>query len=54
MLRVPVFGLRHSFYEALEVFGGCLVLALLIAMAVAWFLSMKFTKPLNMRRDERS
>ena len=51
MLRVPVFGLRHSFYEALEVFGGCLVLALLIAMAVAWFLSMKFTKPLNKMKD---
>ena len=51
MLRVPVFGLRHSFHEALEVFGGCLVLALLIALAVAWFLSMKFTKPLNKMKD---
>ncbi|MBR1590650.1 MAG: HAMP domain-containing histidine kinase [Acidaminococcaceae bacterium] len=51
MLRVPVFGLRQSFAEALEVFGGCLVLALVIAMAVAWFLSMKFTKPLNKMKD---
>ena len=51
MLRVPVFGLRHSFFEALEVFGGCLVLALVIALAVAWFLSMKFTKPLNKMKD---
>ncbi len=51
MLRVPVFGLRHSFYEALEVFGGCLVLALLLALVAAWFLSMKFTKPLNVMKD---
>ena len=51
MLRVPVFGLQRSFREALEVFGGCLVLALVIAMAVAWFLSMKFTKPLNKMKD---
>ena len=51
MLRVPVFGLRHAFFEALEVFGGCLALALLIALAVAWFLSNKFTKPLNKMKD---
>ncbi len=51
MLRVPVFGLRHSFHEALEVFGGCLVLALVLALAVAWFLSMKFTGPLNKMKD---
>ena len=51
MLRVPVFGLRQSFTEALEVFVGCLVLALVIALAVAWFLSMKFTKPLNKMKD---
>ena len=51
MLRVPVFGLRHAFYEALEVFGACLVLALVLALAAAWFLSMKFTKPLNVMKD---
>ena len=51
MLRVPVFGLRHAFREALEVFGGCLVLALLLALATAWFLSLKFTKPLNTMKD---
>ncbi len=51
MLRVPVFGLKHAFREALEVFGGCLVLALLLALAAAWFLSMKFTKPLNVMKD---
>ena len=51
MLRIPVFGLRQSFFEALEVFGGCLVLALAIALAVAWFLSNKFTKPLNKMKD---
>ena len=51
MLRVPVFGLRQSFHEALEVFGGCLVLALVLALAVAWFLSNKFTKPLNKMKD---
>ena len=51
MLRIPVFGLRHTFYEALEVFGGCLVLALILALAVAWFLSNKFTKPLNKMKD---
>jgi len=51
MLRVPVFGLRHSFYEALEVFGGCLVLALVMALGTAWFLSLKFTKPLNKMKD---
>ena len=51
MLRVPVFGLRHAFYEALEVFGACLVLALVLALAAAWFLSMKFTKPLNTMKD---
>ena len=51
MLRVPVFGLRHAFYEALEVFGGCLVLALILALGAAWFLSMKFTKPLNKMKD---
>ena len=51
MLRVPVFGLRQSFREALEVFGGCLVLALVLALAVAWFLSNKFTKPLNKMKD---
>lgn len=45
MLRVPVFGLRHAFYEALEVFGWCLVAALILALGAAWFLSMKFTKP---------
>ena len=32
MLRVPVFGLRHAFYEALEVFGWCLVAALILAL----------------------
>ena len=51
MLRVPVFGLQRSFREALEVFGGCLVLALLLALVAAWFLSMKFTKPLNTMKD---
>ena len=51
MLRVPVFGLRHAFYEALEVFGACLVLALILALAAAWFLSNKFTKPLNKMKD---
>ncbi|MBR2182135.1 MAG: HAMP domain-containing histidine kinase [Acidaminococcaceae bacterium] len=51
MLRVPVFGLRHAFYEALEVFGGCLVLALILALATAWFLSLKFTRPLNKMKD---
>ena len=51
MLRVPVFGLRHAFYEALEVFGACLVLALVLALVAAWFLSMKFTKPLNVMKD---
>jgi len=51
MLRVPVFGLQRTFREGLEVFAGCLVLALLIALAVAWFLSMKFTKPLNKMKD---
>ena len=51
MLRTPVFGLRHSFYEALEVFGGCLVLALILALAAAWFLSLKFTRPLNKMKD---
>ena len=51
MLRVPVFGLRHAFYEALEVFGWCLVAALILALGAAWFLSMKFTKPLNKMKD---
>lgn len=51
MLRVPVFGLRQIFMEGLEVFAGCLVLALVIALAVAWFLSVKFTKPLNKMKD---
>lgn len=47
MLRVPVFGLRQSFDEALEIFIACLGLALLMALAVAWILSLKFTQPLN-------
>jgi signal transduction histidine kinase len=51
MLRVPVFGLQRTFREALEVFGGCLVLALLLALATAWFLSLKFTRPLNTMKD---
>ena len=51
MLRIPVFGLRRTFYEALEVFGGCLVLALILALGAAWFLSNKFTKPLNKMKD---
>ncbi|MBO6038447.1 MAG: HAMP domain-containing histidine kinase [Acidaminococcaceae bacterium] len=51
MLRVPVFGLQRSFRDALEVFGGCLVLALILALAAAWFLSLKFTRPLNKMKD---
>lgn len=47
MLRTPVFGLRQSFREALEVFAWCLGAALFLALAVAWFLSLKFTRPLN-------
>jgi signal transduction histidine kinase len=51
MLRIPVFGLQRTFYDALEVFGGCLVLALVLALGAAWFLSNKFTKPLNKMKD---
>ena len=51
LLRVPVFGLQRAFREALEVFGGCLVLALILALAAAWFLSLKFTRPLNIMKD---
>lgn len=51
MLRTPVFGLRQSFGEALEVFAWCLGAALLLALAVAWFLSLKFTRPLNKMKN---
>ena len=51
LLRVPVFGLRRSFDEAREIFVACLGLALLMALAVAWMLSLKFTRPLNKMKN---
>ncbi len=51
LLRTPMVGLRQMWENDLRIFGWSVLTALLLALAVGAFLSLKFTRPLNKMKN---